>query len=183
MLWQKNKIIKMMTMGIRVVAQNYNIETGKIVEEVTIKDEKVSKAQTLKELGYLHIEQIDFLQKIQEFKISQQIQLNYLTKCPVCGSKTLKRGVFTSKFHAVLTDHKVSIQKVSCKCGWIGKATIEGIYGSAMHPELLKKQALQGSKESYKKSSISLNAESADSRAINSHSQIFKTVKLVLQTH
>jgi len=168
-----------MTMGIRVVAQNYNIETGKIVEEVTIKDEKVSKAQTLKELGYLHIEQIDFLQKIQEFKISQQIQLNHLTKCPVCGLKTRKRGVFTSKFHAVLTDHKVSIQKTSCKCGWIGKATIEGIYGSTIHPELLKKQALQGSKESYKKSSISLNAESTGSRAINSHSQIFKTIKLV----
>jgi hypothetical protein len=53
------------------------------------------------------------------------------------------------------------------------------MYGSSIHPDLLKKQALQGSKESYKKSSIALDAESASKRSINSHSQIFKTVKLV----
>ena len=44
-----------------------------VVEEMIVKDEKISKAGTLKELGYLHIEQIDFLQKIQEFKISHQM--------------------------------------------------------------------------------------------------------------
>ena len=64
--------------------------------------------------------------------------------------KTHKLGMIKSKFHAILTDHKVSIQKVACKCGWVGRSTIEGIYGSTMHPDLLKKQALQGSKESYK---------------------------------
>jgi hypothetical protein len=171
-----------MQIGIRLIAQNYNIETGAVVEEMIVKDEKISKAGTLKELGYLHIEQIDFLQKIQEFKISHQIKLNHLTKCPICNSKTHKMGVFKSKFHSALTDHKVSIQKVACKCGWIGRSTIEGIYGSAMHPDLLKKQALQGSKESYKKSSVALNAESTANRAINSHSQIFKTVKAIGET-
>lgn len=168
-----------MEIGIRLVAQNYDVRTGKIIQEEIIKDEKVSKARTLKELGYIHIEQIDFLQKIQEFKISRQIILNHLTKCPICDSKTHKLGMIKSKFHAILTDHKVSIQKVACKCGWVGRSTIEGIYGSAMHPDLLKKQALQGSKESYKKSSVTLNAESAGKRAINSHSQIFKTVKAI----
>jgi hypothetical protein len=34
------------------------------------------------------------------------------------------------------------------------------VFGSNIHPDLLKKQALQGCKESYEKSSISLNAES-----------------------
>ena len=52
-----------MEIGIRLVAQNYDIRTGKIIEEKIIKDEKVSKARTLKKLGYIHIEQIDFLQK------------------------------------------------------------------------------------------------------------------------
>ena len=80
-------------------------------------------------------------------------------------------------FEVCAIQSKVSIQKVACKCGWVGRSTIEGIYGSTMHPDLLKKQALQGSKESYKKSSVTLNAESACNRAINSHSQIFKTVK------
>ena len=55
-----------MEIGLRLVAQNYDIGTGTIVQEEITKDEKVSKARTLKELGYIHIEQIDFLQKIQE---------------------------------------------------------------------------------------------------------------------
>ena len=53
------------------------------------------------------------------------------------------------------------------------------IFGSNIHPDLLQKQALQGSKESYEKSSRSLNAESAQKRPVNGHSQIAVTVKLV----
>lgn len=40
-----------MQIGIRLIAQNYNIETGAVVEEMIVKDEKISKAGTLKELG------------------------------------------------------------------------------------------------------------------------------------
>ena len=58
---------------------------------------------------------------------------------------------------------------------------MEGIFGSAIHPDLLEKQALQGGKESYEKSSVTLNAESAGKRAVNSHSQIYRSVKNVGQ--
>jgi hypothetical protein len=166
---------------IRLIAQHYNAGTGQILEETILRDDKLSKAETLKELGYLHIEQIDFLQKIQDFKIKYQIILNALKTCPICNLKTQRLGVFKSKFHAVLTDHKVSVQRVSCKCGWVGKSSVEGIFGSAIHPDLLEKQALQGGKESYEKSSVTLNAESAGKRAVNSHSQIYRSVKNVGQ--
>ena len=99
--------------------------------------------------------------------------------CPVCKSKTKKAGLFKSKFHAALTDHTIFVQRTACKCGWSGASSIEGIYGSSMHPDLLEQQALQGGKESYEKLSISLNAQSACKRAINSHSQIYKSVKCV----
>lgn len=46
--------------GIRFVAQHYDIATGKTVDESLLGDAALSKATTLKELGYLHIEQIDF---------------------------------------------------------------------------------------------------------------------------
>jgi hypothetical protein len=170
-----------MSTKIRLIAQHYHAETGEILEETILRDDKLSKAETLKELGYLHVEQIDFLQKIQDFKIKHQIMLNALRTCPICNLKTQRLGVFKSKFHAALTDHKVSVQRVSCKCGWVGKSSVEGIYGSALHPDLLEKQALQGGKESYEKSSVSLNAESAGKRAVNSHSQIFRSVKNVGQ--
>ena len=71
------------------------------------------------------------------------------------------------------------MQRTQCRCGWYGKCSLDGIFGSNIHPDLLQKQALQGSKESYEKSSRSLNAESAKKRPVNGHSQIAVTVKLV----
>jgi len=148
-----------MEKGIRIVAQFYETGTGKIVEESILKDDPLTKAETLHQLGYRHVDQIEFLEKIQDFKIKHQIILNSITSCPVCGSKTSKHGVFKSEFHAALTDHKVKIQRTTCRCGWTSDLSIKGIFGSSMHPDLLEKQALQGSKESYEKSSRSLNAE------------------------
>ena len=168
-----------MNIGIRLIAQCYDISTGASIEETTLQDNKLSKAATLNELGYLHVEQIDFLQKIQDFKIKHQFVLNAAKTCPVCHEKTRKKGIFTSNFHAALTDHRVAVQRTYCKCGWISPTSIEGIFGSAIHPDLLRKQALQGGKESYEKASLALDAESANKRSINSHSQIYKTVKRV----
>lgn len=127
----------------------------------------------------LHAEQIDLLKRIQDFKIKQQMDLYTPTTCPECGLKTRRLGVFSSQFHAVLTDHKVPTQRVSCTCGWVSASSIEGLYGSAIHPDLLEKQAIQGGKESYEQSSKSLNANSAMKRAVNGHSQISRAVKRV----
>lgn len=167
-----------MEKAIRIVAQCYDVKTGTIIEELLVRDEKLEKAETLKELGYLHVEQIHFLQAIQDIKIKHQILLNNLT-CPKCAAKSRKDGVYKSSFHAALTDHEVMVQRMACKCGWRGPMSIEGIFGTNVHPNLLEKQALQGCKESYEKSSIALNAESACKRPANSHSQIYKAVKLV----
>ena len=164
---------------IRFVAQCINSENGDLIEESILKEEVLTKAKTLKELGYLHIEQIDFLQKIQDFKTKHQIVLNTVNTCPKCTSKTKKVGIFKSKFHAVLTDHRIGVQRTYCSCGWYSPTSIEGVFGSNVHPDLLKKQALQGCKESYEKSSMSLNAESGKERPANGHSQISRAVKLV----
>ncbi|MDC0864799.1 hypothetical protein OAP56_02500 [Rickettsiaceae bacterium] len=164
---------------VRFIAQYIDSDSGDLIEESIIKEEFLSKADTLKGLGYTHIEQIDFLQKIQDFKIKHQIILNAINTCPTCACKTKKVGVFKSKFHAVLTDHRVGVQRTHCNCGWYSPTSVEGVFGSNIHPDLLKKQALQGSKESYQKSSLSLNAESANQRPVNGHSQISRVVKLV----
>jgi len=164
---------------VRFIAQCIDADSGELIEESILNEEVLSKAETLKELGYIHIEQIDFLQQIQDFKIKHQIILNTINICPVCACKTKKVGVFKSKFHAVLTDHKVGIQRTYCNCGWYSPTSVEGVFGSNIHPDLLKKQAIQGCKESYEKSSISLNAESSNQRPANGHSQISRVVKLV----
>jgi hypothetical protein len=53
---------KNMAKGIRLIAQCYDVKTGEIEEESVLKDEVLKKAETLKQLGYLHIEQIDLIQ-------------------------------------------------------------------------------------------------------------------------
>ena len=168
-----------MTKVIRFLAQCIDQNTGDVLEESIMNEEVLQKASTLQELGYTHIKQIDFLQQMQDFKIKHQIILNTVDTCPSCESRTVKSGIFKSKFHAVLTDHTVAMQRTQCRCGWYGKCSLDGIFGSNIHPDLLQKQALQGSKESYEKSSRSLNAESAKKRPVNGHSQIAVTVKLV----
>ncbi len=52
------------------------------------------------------------------------------------------------------------LQRSACRCGWRGPMSIDKLFGSNVHPDVLKKQLLQGSKESYAKSGESLNAES-----------------------
>jgi hypothetical protein len=170
-----------MQTGVRFVAQHYNVATGKTLDESILGNTFLSKASTLKELGYLHIEQIDFLKKIQDFKIKHQIILSSITTCPLCNSPTKKAGTFKSQFHAALTDHDVAVQRTACKCGWFSASSVEGIYGSSVHPDLLAKQALQGSKESYEKSSQSLNAESVSKRAVNGHMHISRSVQCVAE--
>ena len=44
---------------IRFVAQCINADNGDVIEESILKEEALTKAKTLKELGYLHIERAD----------------------------------------------------------------------------------------------------------------------------
>ena len=76
----------------------------------------------------------------------------------------------------------MTVQRRACKCGWFSATSVEGIFGTNIHPDLLKKQALQGCNSSYEKSSKHLNAESCKDRSINGHSQIHRTVKLIGET-
>jgi len=127
----------------------------------------------LKEFGYLHDEQIQLLQSIQDFKLLYEAKLiNEEGICPDCGRKTSSRGTRESNFHAVLTDHKVNIKRRRCQCGWKMPDSVEGIYGSSMHPDLVEKQVIQGSENSYRQASCNLNSESKNNRSINNDDRI-----------
>jgi len=170
-----------MSTGLRIIVEHYDMKSGEIIESTAIADEELCKATTLKEFGYLHIEQIEIIKKLQDVKLSQQIILNTVSICPKCNNKTHKDGKVKSTFHAALTDHAITLQRTRCKCGWHSPMSIEGIFGSDVHPDLLQKQAIQGSCQSYDKSKAFLNAESACYRPINNHSQIMRAVNKVSQ--
>ena len=63
-----------MTTGIRLIAEYYEVESSKIISSKTIIEEQITKATTLRNLGYSHIEQIKIIQEIQNAKIAPQIR-------------------------------------------------------------------------------------------------------------
>ena len=169
-----------METAVRISVDHYNVETGEVLESHIVRDDNIIKPTHLKELGYLHLEQIEIVKSVQDFKIKHQSALcNQTNKCPKCGERTQKQGIRKSKFHAALTDHEVYIQRKRCICGWSSPYTIEGIYGCSLHPDLLEKQAKQGADNSYRKSSCNLNAESNIERSVNSVESIRKNSKKV----
>lgn len=162
-----------MNMAIRFIAEYYDIETGKVVESKIFRSDKIKKPTTIKDLGYLHIDQIKLLQSIQDFKLTYETKLiNEESVCPKCCGKTASRGTRKSNFHAALTDHKISVQRRICNCGWSSPDSVDGIYGSSSHPDLIEKQVIHGVENSYRQASRQLNAESKNDRSINNDDRI-----------
>jgi len=52
-----------MSVEIKLVVQCHDSKSGKLLEEEVILNDKINKAMTLKELGYLHSEQIAIFRK------------------------------------------------------------------------------------------------------------------------
>jgi hypothetical protein len=162
-----------MKAGVRIVVEYYNIETGLVLTSKVLRGDSVKKPISIKELGYLHEEQIALLQSIQDIKLGYETRLlNQEEACPACGKITKSNGMRTSKFHAVFTDHTVKIQRRRCQCSWNSSDTIDQIYGSSSHPDLVEKQIIQGIENSYRQASRQLNAESKNVRSINNDDRI-----------
>lgn len=118
-------------------------------------------------MGYTHEEQIQILQASQDFYLKfQSKKINYNDTCPNCKKPLSKQGMFQSAFHALFTDHKLHIQRRTCTCKYTTPYTVEGIYGSSIHPALLE-QTLLGAEHSYKKAEKILSFDSYQPRTIN----------------
>ena len=167
-----------MSLGIRYITQVFDKETNKVIEEKVQQEHAVDFASDINELGLRHREQIKLVEESQNMFLKYQCQLfSDKNLCPKCGRKLSKSGIFYSDFHDILTDHIVAIQRLVCTCGWRNKFTIKGIFGSASHPELLRKQLATGCDHSYEKSASILNSESGIERSINNASTLRKQVK------
>ncbi len=78
-----------MKTAIRITVEHYNAETQQVIETEVIRDAEVCKAGQLKDLGYLHSEQIELLQSLQDFKIRHQSALcNDDAQCPHAARRT-----------------------------------------------------------------------------------------------
>lgn len=169
-------------MGFKVkyIAQFCNSDTDEIIEQQEIKIKGLSFPKTLQEFGIRHKEQIELIKSAQDFFLKFQcIFFSEQTSCPKCGKKTHKKGKFSSDFHDVFTDHKVTIQRLACTCGWQSHSSIQGIYGNASHPELINLQVKNSAEKSFDKANKSLNYICCSKRTINNHATLISNVNKV----
>jgi hypothetical protein len=168
----------------RVVTEIYDEKDNKIVDREIINDKPIKKPESIEDLGYNHKEQIDLLQHIQDTFLFTQSTIMVAETCEKCGSKTQKAGDASSDFHAVYTDHKLMVPRRQCcnkDCGHRSYGTVQSIYGSAMHPDLVEKQAKTGSTKSFMESQISLEGECGKYRPVNNQLTVKRTIAKVGQ--
>jgi hypothetical protein len=166
---------------IKIIAQEIDVDTNRIISEHTVYEKIAEAPKKINDLGFSHKEQIEILSQSQEAIVqAQTTAINDKNNiCPHCNKKTMKKGKFKSDFHAVFTDHKVTMQRTQCTCGWQSKISVDGTYDSALHPDLVEMQSLFGAENSFQKTELFLAKKCCQNRPINNSSRIRKTISKV----
>ena len=166
-----------MEFELRIVVEKVAISTQKVVERNTLKTYDIQAPESILELGLRHTEQISLLSKIQNSVLAEQCKLvrKESKTCPKCGTKLGRNGTTKSKFHAVFSDHELTIQKHRCQnpdCRWQQSSTSNAVFGTNIHPDLAKLQCEQGANFSYRQAQENLEKINTYHRPINNHTQI-----------
>ena len=133
----------------RVIVEKVSVTSQEVVKRDTVKIYDIQQPKSILDLGLRHEAQISLLGKVQNALLAEQsalIDLGY-DACPQCGQKIKKNGFMNSNFHAVLSDHKIRIQKHRCnnpECNWQSTPTTTTVFGTDIHPDLAKLQCEQG---------------------------------------
>jgi len=158
---------------VKIIAQLVDEQTGKVIEQQVVQQKHVSLPPTFDDFGLRHKQQVELIKNSQDFLLKFECKLlSTDITCPHCGSKPRKQGMIDSDFHDVYTDHKISIQRLSCTCGWRNHYTLNSIYGSSIHPELAQLQAKHASNMSFEKACQLINDFSGGDRKINNRATL-----------
>jgi len=173
-----------MEFELRIVVEKVSISTQEVVERNTLKTYDIEAPPSILELGLRHSEQISLLSKVQNSVLAEQCKLLRKDEktCPKCGSKLGRNGTTKSKFHAVFSDHQLTIQKHRCQnpdCRWQQSSTTNAVFGSNIHPDLAKLQCEQGANFSYRQAQENLEKINTAHRSINNHTQISRLTSQV----
>jgi hypothetical protein len=138
-----------MEYALRVVVEKVLVSTQEVVKRDTLKTYAVKPPESIRELGLRHEEQISLWGKVQEAILA--VQAKWIAPghdvCPRCGDKLKKKGFTPSHFHAVFTDHKVSLQNQQCynpACHGQSAPPTTAVFGTSIHPDVAKGPCEQG---------------------------------------
>jgi hypothetical protein len=176
---------------LRIIVEKVAISSQEVIKRDTITSYALQCPTSIVELGLRHAEQIALLEKVQNIVLAEQSRLldPGMPVCPTCGNTLKKNGYKASKFHALLSDHIVRIQKHHCShpdCRWHRTPTITSLFGTNIHPDFATIQCAQGALYSYRAAEKNLEQWHGHPRRVNNHThvkRITNKVGAVLSEH
>lgn len=173
-----------MSYRLRVVMEKVSNKTDKVVKRETVETFDIEKPKNIFELGLRHKDQIELLKIIQDHILNEQsVFLNEDIKyCPQCGRKLAKHGHKKSDFHAVFSDHKIPVQRLKCcnpECNWRSVPSIKSLFGTSMHPDLVRLQCETSALHSFREGQEVLTKLSMSYRKINNHNRLKQVSELI----
>jgi len=168
----------------RIVFESYeNLKPETPLSRTTLLDDGIEKPTSLLDLSTGLDKQISLIQRAGDCVLSEKIGLLGNTRtCSSCKGKLTKLGQHTSTFHDVLTDHKVTMQRLKCAdCGSEEPSTVRTVFKGVESAELMKIQAELGSRHTFRESENIFALFSNKRRQINNHDRIKQVVEKVGQ--
>lgn len=167
----------------RVIFECYDAkQPKKTLSKHTVLDESIDKPTNCLDFSMGFDNQIILIQGVQDHVLSEKVGIVNADneQCPCCENNLMKFGMQRSKFHDVLTDHDVKMQRFKCNtCKYESPSTVKTLINGSLSGELTKIQATLGSEHSYRASEKILSLFSTKERQVNNHDRVKQIVESV----
>jgi hypothetical protein len=171
-----------MTNSYRIVFESFEPrKPKKTISRTILLEDSISKPTSLFDLSMGLEKQVSLIQGAGDCLLSEKMGMLSVDKtCACCKGKLSKHGNHISTFHDVLTDHKVTMQRLRCSdCMHEAPSTIRTAFNGVESAELMKIQAELGSKHTFRESEDIFKLFSNKKRQINNHDRIKQVVEQV----
>lgn len=169
----------------RVTFECYNQENpNEVLSKSTVLDGIIDKPTNRLNFSMGLRNQIELVQNVQDHVLLEKMKLlnDISEKCPKCKIKLAKCGKHVTKFHDVLSDHEVEIQRLKCrKCKYETPSTVREIINGSLSGDLMRIQSQLGSTHSYRESEEIFDLFSNKPRQVSNHERIKRVVESVGQ--
>jgi len=169
--------------ALRIVVEKIDLnDNDRVVGRDEVSDIEIHSPKNIMDLGLRHSAQIELLKIIQDKILHEQAAYLQpeLSQCTQCGANLCGNGYKQSKFHAVFTDHDVSIQKLKCiHCKTSIVSSVKSLLGTSIHPDLYRLQCEHGANHTYRKAEENLTKMCNTKREVNNHNRIKKITNKV----
>ena len=167
----------------RVIFECYDAKRPKkALSQHVVLDESIETPTNCLDFSMGFDNQILLIQNVQDHVLSEKVAAINADneQCPCCDNNLMKFGMQHSKFHDVLTDHDVKMQRLKCNtCKYELPSTVKLLISGSISGELSRIQATLGSEHSYRASEKILSLFSTKERQVNNHDRVKQVVESV----